>query len=89
MKEFQPPQRLEDLLTVLEHCSTIDKKSFGKSKVFTTGERIAINQERGSIFSQLAYESGEIQINETRNYQVPQHIENKIKFTLNKINNQL
>jgi hypothetical protein len=87
MKEFQMPQRLDNLHTALEQCSQIDFLSDGKNKVFTIGERIAINQERGSILSQIAYGNKEITIAEVRNYEVPPHIENKIKFTLSKINN--
>ncbi|MDX6187963.1 hypothetical protein SGQ83_01255 [Flavobacterium sp. Fl-318] len=87
MKEFQLPQRLNNLHTALEQCSQIDLLSDGKNKVFTIGERIAINQERGSIFSQIAHENGEITMLEVRTYKVPPHIENKIKFTLSKITN--
>lgn len=88
MKDFQPPPRFVNLTQVLKHCSELDRRSNGTKTVFTTGERIAINQERGSIYTQISYESGEIDITETRNYQVSENIENKIKFTLNKINNQ-
>ena len=87
MKESQLPQRLNNLHTALEQCSQIDFLSDGKNKVFTTGERIAINQERGSIFSQIAHENGETTALEVRNYKVNAHIENKINFTLSKINN--
>jgi hypothetical protein len=89
MKESQLLIRLNNLHTALEQCSQMDLLSDGKNKVFTTGERIAINQERGSIFSQIAHENLEITALEVKNYKVPAHIENKIKFTLNKINNQL
>lgn len=80
-----PIQRLNNLHTALEQCSKIDLLSDGKNKVFTTGERIAINQERGAILSQIAYGNEEITALEVRTYQVSQQIENKIRFTLNKI----
>lgn len=39
--------RLRDLHNVLVYCTEVDTISFGKNKVFTPGERIVINQERG------------------------------------------
>lgn len=85
MKDNQPIQRLNNLHTALEQCSQIDQLSDGKNKVFTTGERIAINQERGAILSQIAYGNEEITALEVRTYRVSSQIENKIKFTLSKI----
>ena len=87
MKEFQPPQRLHDLHTALAYCSLIDKHSDGKHKIFTPGERIAINQERGSVFSQIAFETGEITALEVRNYKVSAVIENKVQFIVTKNQN--
>ncbi|KVV14831.1 hypothetical protein [Flavobacterium sp. TAB 87] len=78
-------QRLEDLHNVLLYCSEVDRVSYGKDKVFSTGERITINQERGSYFSQLAANNGEIFPHEVRTYQVTEHIDNKINKTLEQI----
>jgi hypothetical protein len=83
--KHQPIQRLNNLHTALEKCSQIDLLSDGKSKIFTTGERIAINQERGAILSQIAYGNEEITALEVRTYQVSPQIENKIRFTLKKV----
>ncbi|WP_300977410.1 hypothetical protein [Flavobacterium sp.] len=85
MKDNQPIQRLNKLHIALEQCSAIDQLSDGKNKIFTTGERIAINQERGAILSQIAYGNEEITALEVRTYQVSSQIENKIRFTLSKI----
>lgn len=78
-------QRLSDLHNVLVYCSQIDASSFGKSKVFSLGERICINQERGSLFSQLALNNKEIFQNEVRTYKVTEELEKKIKQTIEKI----
>lgn len=82
MNTNQLIQRLEDLHTVLQQCSKIDLLSDGKNRAFTTGERICINQERGSLLSQLNAENFP---NDVRNYKCPAFLESKIKFTLNKI----
>ena len=78
-------QRLADLHNVLVYCSEVDSRSFGKYNMFSAGERICINQERGSLFSQLAGEKGEIFPHEVRTYKVPAQIEAKISFTIEKI----
>lgn len=78
-------QRLENLHNVLDYCARIEKKSFGRFCVFTTGERICINQERGSILSQLSHENHENFKHEVRDYKCPESIETKIKFTLKKL----
>ena len=82
MNTNQLIQRLEDLRTVLQQCSKIDLLSDGKNRAFTTGERICINQERGSLLSQLNAENFP---NDVRNYKCPAFLESKIKFTLKKI----
>lgn len=76
-------QRLEDLHNVLSYCSDI--QSNGKIYVFKVAERICINQERGALFSQLSALNGEIFKHEVRTYQLPAHIEAKVKFTIEKI----
>lgn len=72
-------QRLEDLHDVLAYCS--DQQSEGKIYVFKTGERISINQERGSLLSQLNYNFP----NDVRSFKIPPAIEVKVKITLEKI----
>jgi hypothetical protein len=80
MNTNQLIQRLEDLHAVLLYCS--DNQSVGKSAIFSRGERICINQERGSLLSQLNAASFP---KDVRNYKCPAFLESKIKFTLNKI----
>lgn len=80
MNTNQIIQRLEDLHAVLLYCS--DNQSVGKSAIFSRGERICINQERGSLLSQL---NAEHFPNDVRNYKCPANLEAKIRFTLKKI----
>jgi hypothetical protein len=72
-------QRIEDLHNVLVFCS--EMQSAGRIHVFKVGERICINQERGSLLTRLSQDS------EFRDYIVPPSIEAKITFTLEKTNN--
>lgn len=76
-------QRLEDLHNVLVYCSDMQKE--GRIHVFKVGERICINQERGSIFSQLSHYNNEVFSHEVRAYKCSAALEAKIKFTLAKI----
>ena len=80
MNTNQIIQRLEDLHAVLLYCS--DNQSVGKQASFSRGERICINQERGSLLSQLNAENFP---DDVRNYKCPAFLESKIRFTLNKI----
>ena len=80
MNTNQINQRLEDLHAVLLYCS--DNQSVGKKASFSRGERICINQERGSLLSQLNAENFP---NDVRNYKCPDFLEAKVKFTLKKI----
>ena len=73
-------QRLEDLHAVLQYCA--ENENLGKSASFSRGERICINQERGSLLSQL---NAETFPNDVRNYKCPAFLESKIRFTLKKI----
>lgn len=73
-------QRLEDLHNVLAYCS--EAQSLGKIYVFKTLERICINQERGSILSQLSTDNFP---HEVRNYKIPLSIEAKVKLIIEKI----
>ena len=80
MNTNQIIQRLEDLHAVLLYCSV--NQSVGKKASFSRGERICINQERGSLLSQL--NAGNFP-NDVRNYKCPDFLEAKVKFTLKKI----
>lgn len=76
-------ERLEVLHNVLAYCS--DLQSGGRIYVFKTEERICLNQERGSLLSQLSQLNGHTFPHEVRDYQCPPSIEAKIKFTIEKI----
>ena len=80
MKVNQITQRLEDLDAILKYCS--DNQTVGRSASFSIEERICINQERGSLLSQLNAEKFP---NDVRNYKCPAFLEAKVKFTLKKI----
>lgn len=69
--------RIENLHNVLVYCSQI--QAVGRTPIFTTGERICINQERGSLFSQMSFDGGQV-----REYEVPLEIEAKIQATIKK-----
>jgi hypothetical protein len=72
--------RLDDLFAVLIYCS--NQQQFGKSACFSMLERICINQERGSILSQLNQETPP---HEVRIYQCPPNLESKIRFNIKKV----
>lgn len=76
-------QRLEDLHNVLAYCT--DVQSNGKIYVFRVHERICINQERGALLTHLACAQNEIFPHEVREYVIPDHIEAKVKLTIQKI----
>lgn len=67
-------QRLENLQDVLKFCTDVEQ-------TFTVWERMAINQERGTLLEYLG-ENPTI-----RNYKVPDRIEGIVKATLSKIKN--
>lgn len=75
--------RLENLFNVLFYCSDLQRE--GKKMMFKANERICINQERDSLFTQLAHNNGEIKSEEVRTYKVPPEIEIKVRFALQKI----
>ncbi|MDN3673877.1 hypothetical protein QWY99_12530 [Flavobacterium branchiarum] len=66
--------RLEELQTVLEYCTAKNKS------VFSIGERICINQERGILMND------DVIIN--RPFEYSKKMQSKIDFTLSKIENQ-
>ena len=72
--------RLEDLLDVLVYDS--NQESFGRTPCFTTLERICINQERGSLYSQINQENKE---EDKRYYQCSPQLEGKIRFAIRKV----
>jgi hypothetical protein len=76
-------ERLEELHNVLAYCS--DSQNCGRIYVFKIAERICINQERGSLFSQLSLANNETFPHEVRHYKVPAQIEVKVKLTIEKI----
>ena len=84
MKEHKNTSRFQDLQMVLEYCSEVERVSEGENSLFTTLERICINQERGAIYTQQAAQKGELDKSQERTYQVPERIELKIKQLLNK-----
>jgi len=73
--------RLDELFAVLIYCS--DQQQVGRPASFTELERICINQERGSILSQLNQETPP---HEVRRYTCPAKLESKIQFALKKLN---
>lgn len=73
MKEFNPPQRLQDLNAVLAYDSQLKEK--GKAGHFSELERIRINQERGQLFAGKD------------NYSHTTALREKIEFVIDKINN--
>ena len=68
-------QRLEDLQDVLRFCANIET-------TFTVWERMAINQERGSLLEYLGDNPS------IRNYKIPDRIESLVKATLRKLKQQ-
>ncbi|MWB96742.1 hypothetical protein GON26_20460 [Flavobacterium sp. GA093] len=72
--------RLEDLCSVLAYCS--HRKSKDQLPAFSLSERILINQERGSLLSQLNYETPPALV---RNYTCPPELNAKIRFNIQKI----
>ena len=72
--------RLEDLLDVLVYDS--DQQTFGRPACFSTLERICINQERGSLLSQLNQDNQE---SDKRYYQCTPKLESKIRFAIQKV----
>ena len=73
-------ERLQELHRVLEH------DTLSIEKYFSPGERICINQERGSLFEQINFLNG-LQ-KEFRQSRVSNNIEGKIEFITTIIKNQ-
>jgi hypothetical protein len=72
--------RLELLYVVLQYCTF--RQDWGKPRVFTPGERIAINQERGALDEYISYLFGTMPREAVRRYHIPEAIEEKIKWCI-------
>ena len=72
--------RFQNLHEVLEYDSL--QQTLGRPVCFTTLERVCINQERGSILSQVNSETHE---SEKRYYKCPVMLEKKIRFIIQKV----
>ena len=68
-------QRLNVLFLALWHCSEF--RASRQGYIFTDGERISINQERGALYSQMSADP----IAGIRHYEVSDAIEEKINYT--------
>lgn len=55
--------------------------------LFYRGEKICINQERGSLFDLMNHYNGEMKLENVRQYRIPESIENKISEVKNKVIN--
>ncbi|MEO6176972.1 MAG: hypothetical protein ABIP27_17600 [Flavobacterium circumlabens] len=83
MTKTETLQRLELLYLVLQFCTREQEK--GSKHIFNTGERIEINQERGSMFEHLSFLNGEFNQIDVRKIIVSQATEEKIVYCLNLI----
>lgn len=72
--------RLEDLHDVLVYDS--EQQTFGRPACFTALERICINQERGSLLSQMNQFNKET---DKRFHQCHPKLEIKIRFAIQKL----
>lgn len=70
--------RLDDLFAVLQYCSE-------KTKSFTLGQRVCINQERAALFDRKNHLFNGLALECVRRYKVPPELEEKVQFTLTKI----
>lgn len=77
-------ERLDDLSAVLFY----DALKPENEKHFKTGERILINQERGSLYDQINFLNGDLPPKNVREFNVTKELEDKIQFVLKKINNE-
>lgn len=69
-------QRHELLYAVLQYCTF--RQDWGKPRMFSPGERIVINQERGALNEYNSYLFGAMPLEDVRKSQVPEAIEEKI-----------
>lgn len=73
--------RQELLFAVLQYCTF--RQDRGQNRVFSPGERIAINQERAALDEFVSYLFGSMDRTDVRTYQVPDNIEEKITWSVN------
>lgn len=81
--EFDLPTvttRLDLLYAVLQYCTFRQER--GKTRIFSPGERIAINQERAALDEFVSYLFGSMARTDVRTYQVPDHIDDKITWCI-------
>lgn len=76
----QIQERLSDLHDVLYYCSEQQKE--GRIYIFTVNERICINQERGSLLSQINKDNFP---HEVRDYKISSALQVKVQITINKL----
>jgi hypothetical protein len=72
--------RLHVLYKALWHCSQYQE--VGKGYIFSRGERIAINQERGALLSQLSDDPEA----DVRYLKISEDIEKKVNFINDNMN---
>ena len=82
MSEQQINDRLNDLSAVINYDFYKDKRHF------TAGEKICINQERGSLSDKLYVLKGEMSEGVAREYKISENLEKKVQFVLNKLTNE-
>lgn len=70
--------QLEFLLCVLNYSHEYEA-------LFYRGEKICINQLRGSLFDHLNFLNGDLEIHNVRIYELPEAITEKIQSRKNKI----
>lgn len=72
-------ERLASLFEALYHHSEM---GIGQLTIY---DRICINQERASLMDRLNHINGELEWPEVRHYNIPEHIEQKIRYIESKI----
>lgn len=75
-------KRFTDLSSVLQHDTPLI------DKYFSTGERICINQERGSLFDNVNFLNGDLEEKQVRQLKVSKELNGRIEFVLTKIRNE-
>lgn len=76
-------EEIESRLNELSNALYYDRMF---QRVFSTGQRIVINQERGSLMSQLSYLKFETPEYEVRTFKISNILNQKVKYCNNKIN---
>lgn len=82
MTKFEyTPENIENRLSDLYWALLYDSEN----SQLTVWERILINQERGSLFDNQNFNSGFLEQNQVRKYQIPDEIEIKVQTILKTI----